>query len=88
MKTPQRLRREQVASWPEGGDTTLKATKTAVVAGPGGFIASQLVAVFRNAGGCHIRLADIKPFDEWYQVFDDVKNGTGPLAGEARDVAI
>ncbi|MAE66239.1 MAG: NAD-dependent dehydratase [Phycisphaeraceae bacterium] len=45
-----------------------------LVPGGGGFIGGHLVSYFRNRGGCRIRAVDIKPFDEWYQVFDDVEN--------------
>ena len=45
-----------------------------VVAGAGGFIGGHLVASLRNRGFARIRAADIKPFDQWYQVFDDVEN--------------
>jgi nucleoside-diphosphate-sugar epimerase len=33
-----------------------------------------MVAAFRRRGHRHIRAVDIKPFDEWYQFFDDVEN--------------
>jgi GDP-D-mannose 3', 5'-epimerase len=45
-----------------------------VVAGGGGFIGGHLVANLREQGYSHIRSVDIKPFDEWYQCFDDVEN--------------
>lgn len=45
-----------------------------VVAGGGGFIGGHLVADLRRQGYTNIRSVDIKPFDEWYQVFDDVEN--------------
>lgn len=66
----------------------MNATKTVVITGGGGFIGGHLVAAFRRAGGYRIRAADIKPLDEWYQVFDDVENHAGPLAGDARDFAV
>jgi len=45
-----------------------------VVAGAGGFIGGHLVAAFRRQGYSRIRAVDVKPFDEWYQRFDDVEN--------------
>ena len=42
--------------------------------GAGGFIGGHLVAAFRKQGYTQIRAVDIKPFEEWYQRFDDVKN--------------
>ena len=47
--------------------------ETIVVAGGGGFIGGHLVAQLR-AEGRKVRSVDIKPFDEWYQRFDDVEN--------------
>ena len=48
--------------------------KITVVTGAGGFIGGALVAQFRAEGRKSIRAVDIKPFDEWYQYFDDVEN--------------
>jgi nucleoside-diphosphate-sugar epimerase len=45
-----------------------------VVAGGGGFIGGHLVGNLRSRGFSNIRSVDIKPFNEWYQVFDDVEN--------------
>jgi len=44
------------------------------VAGAGGFIGGALVADLRARGHARIRAIDIKPFDQWYQKFDDVEN--------------
>lgn len=46
----------------------------AVVSGAGGFIGGSLVADLRRQGYRRIRAVDIKPFDEWYQRFEDVEN--------------
>ncbi|HKV48328.1 MAG TPA: NAD-dependent epimerase/dehydratase family protein [Candidatus Acidoferrales bacterium] len=48
--------------------------KFTVITGAGGFIGGSLVAQFRAEGRKNIRAVDIKPFDEWYQHFDDVEN--------------
>lgn len=48
--------------------------KSVLVAGGGGFIGGHLVARLRELGCKRIRSVDVKPFDEWYQVFDDVEN--------------
>jgi nucleoside-diphosphate-sugar epimerase len=45
-----------------------------LVTGAGGFIGGHLVAELRRRGHHRIRAVDIKPFDEWYQMFDDVDN--------------
>lgn len=45
-----------------------------VVTGGGGFIGGHLVAALRKVGYRHVRAVDIKPLEEWYQVFDDVEN--------------
>jgi nucleoside-diphosphate-sugar epimerase len=48
--------------------------KLILVAGGGGFIGGHLVAHFREQGYDRIRSVDVKPLDQWYQVFDDVEN--------------
>jgi len=48
--------------------------KLILVAGGGGFIGGHLVAHLRDQGFTRIRSVDAKPFDQWYQVFDDVEN--------------
>src|SRR5271169_3578751 len=45
-----------------------------LVAGAGGFIGGALVALLRKQGYRDLRAVDVKPFDEWYQRFDDVEN--------------
>jgi len=45
-----------------------------VVTGAGGFIGGNLVAQLRAMGRTCIRAVDVKPFDQWYQRFDDVEN--------------
>jgi len=45
-----------------------------VITGAGGFIGGHMVADLRQQGYSRIRAVDIKPFDEWYQRFDDVEN--------------
>lgn len=45
-----------------------------LVAGGGGFIGGHLVADLKAKGVKNIRSVDIKPLDEWYQVFDGVEN--------------
>ena len=47
---------------------------TILVAGGGGFIGGHLVSELRKQDSANIRSVDIKPLDEWYQVFDDVEN--------------
>ena len=50
------------------------ANGTTVVAGAGGFIGGALVADLRRRGVTSIRAVDVKPFQQWYQRFDDVEN--------------
>jgi len=45
-----------------------------VVAGAGGFVGGHLVGRLRAEGQTRIRAVDIKPFEDWYQRFDDVEN--------------
>jgi nucleoside-diphosphate-sugar epimerase len=45
-----------------------------VVTGGGGFIGGALVADYRRQGFTRIRAVDIKPLNEWYQLFPDVEN--------------
>ena len=45
-----------------------------LVAGGGGFIGGHLVAKLRTLYPGRVRSVDVKPMDEWYQVFDDVDN--------------
>jgi nucleoside-diphosphate-sugar epimerase len=49
-----------------------------LVAGGGGFIGGHLVAELRPRGR-KLRAVDIKPVDEWYQVFPDVENVVADL---------
>jgi nucleoside-diphosphate-sugar epimerase len=59
--------------------TTQHTDQLIVVAGGGGFIGGHLVARLRQQGYWRIRSVDIKPLDEWYQVFPDVENVTADL---------
>jgi|ERR1035438_2181297 GDP-D-mannose 3',5'-epimerase len=45
-----------------------------VVTGAGGFIGGNLVAALRKQGHTEVRAVDIKPFEDWYQRFEDVEN--------------
>lgn len=48
--------------------------KLVVVAGAGGFIGGSLVASLKKRGCGAIRAVDVKPFEQWYQRFEDVEN--------------
>ncbi len=45
-----------------------------LVTGAGGFIGGAILSVLRKQGNQDLRGVDIKPFDQWYQRFDDVEN--------------
>lgn len=45
-----------------------------LVCGGGGFIGGHLVADLLRQGHKEIRSVDVKPLDEWYQVFPEVEN--------------
>ena len=45
-----------------------------LVTGAGGFIGGALLSVLRKRGYRDLRGVDVKPFDHWYQRFDDVEN--------------
>jgi GDP-D-mannose 3',5'-epimerase len=45
-----------------------------LIAGAGGFIGGALVSVLRQQGYRDLRAVDSKPFEEWYQRFEDVEN--------------
>src|SRR3954463_8655175 len=49
------------------------ASQKIVVAGGGGFIGGHLVADLLRQGAS-VRSVDVKPLDEWYQVFPDAEN--------------
>ncbi len=50
-----------------------------VVCGAGGFIAGHLVKRLREQGFTKIRAVDIKPINEWFQLFEDVENISADL---------
>ena len=45
-----------------------------VVCGGGGFIGGHLVADLLRQGHRSVRSVDVKPFDDWYQLFQDAEN--------------
>lgn len=47
---------------------------TILVAGGGGFIGGHLIADLIQQGKYNIRAVDIKPLEQWYQVFPEVEN--------------
>ena len=48
--------------------------KRIVVCGAGGFIGGHLVNHLRKQHNVSVRAVDIKPFNEWFQIFDNVEN--------------
>ena len=61
---------------------SLNRADLVVVTGGGGFIGGHLVAELRERGFERIRSVDVKPVDEWYQLFDDVENLELDLRGK------
>jgi len=52
----------------------LDTTGKVLVAGAGGFIGGWLVKSLLQKGYSDIRCVDIKPIEDWYQVFDETEN--------------
>jgi GDP-D-mannose 3',5'-epimerase len=48
--------------------------KLVLVTGGGGFIGGHLVAELLRRGFEHVRTVDVKPFEEWHQLFHDADN--------------
>ena len=54
--------------------TKLDTSGKVLVAGAGGFIGGWLVKSLLQKGYSDIRCVDIKPIEDWYQVFDETEN--------------
>ena len=54
--------------------TLMQKDALILVTGAGGFIGGHMVRTLRDRGFRRIRAVDRKPFEEWYQLFDDVEN--------------
>jgi GDP-D-mannose 3',5'-epimerase len=54
--------------------TKLDTNGKVLVAGAGGFIGGWLVKSLLQKGYSDIRCVDIKPIEDWYQVFDETEN--------------
>ena len=48
--------------------------KKILIAGAGGFIGGHLANYFNNSNNYELICTDIKPFDYWFQIFDQSKN--------------
>ncbi len=55
------------------------SSKLVTVCGGGGFIGGHLISRLRQQSGIKVRSVDIKPIDQWYQVFNDVENTVADL---------
>ena len=51
-----------------------ESSELVVVCGGGGFIGGHLVADLLRQGHRKIRVVDVKPFEEWYQLFPEAEN--------------
>ena len=60
--------------YPEANFPSDFKEQTILVAGAGGFIGGHLVADLMQRGCRKIVAVDIKPIDQWYQVFSDIDN--------------
>jgi GDP-D-mannose 3',5'-epimerase len=60
-------------------ERSISPTDPVLVAGAGGFIGGWLVRHLRENGFTSVRAVDIKPFDKWYQHFDDVESRVDDL---------
>jgi GDP-D-mannose 3', 5'-epimerase len=60
---------------------------TVLVTGAGGFIGGHLVADLLKRGFNHVRAVDIKPFEEWYQLFPKSDNRQLDLRARAACMA-
>jgi GDP-D-mannose 3', 5'-epimerase len=52
----------------------LERSDLVVVTGGGGFIGGHLVAELRQRGFEQVRSVDVKPFEQWYQLFPEADN--------------
>ena len=57
--------------------------KVVLVAGGGGFIGGHLVANLLKTPGIQVRSVDLKPLDQWYQVFPNVENISADLQNKS-----
>jgi nucleoside-diphosphate-sugar epimerase len=53
--------------------------KRVLVAGGGGFIGGHMARRVAELGASSVRCVDVKPFEEWYQVHDDMENVVADL---------
>ena len=60
--------------------------KQVLIAGGGGFIGGHLAQSFLRRGDYCIRVVDLKPMSDWYQVHDDAENVVADL--QDRDAAL
>src|SRR5207253_10998715 len=58
---------------------TIMKNDLIVVAGAGGFIGGHLVGYLLKQGHNRIRAIDLKPLDQWWQLFDEADNRQGDM---------
>jgi nucleoside-diphosphate-sugar epimerase len=63
------------------GSESIQQDALVLVAGAGGFIGGHVVGDLRAKGFTRIRAVDVKPLDDWFQVFADVDNRRLDLSG-------
>lgn len=64
------------------------SSRRCVVTGAGGFIGGHLIRRLLDEGVEWVRVADIKPENEWHQVHNGVETFDGPYNGDCRDFRV
>ena len=74
------LARDRTRHFRDQRQSEVRAMNEVVVCGAGGFIGGHLVADLFREGGTRVRAVDVKPIDEWFQVFGEADNRVADLS--------